>query len=107
MNTNYFQLKDEFIKLLLDNNNIYNILIGIHKMINYNCNILKDIDIKLLKNKENDNSMLFKYCYITKVFSGINLIDMYYYHNCIIFLSLCNNNRLVLKKLYLMKIYLI
>jgi len=99
MNNEYFQLKEEFIIKLININNILEILIQVDILINYNKKIINDINLNLLRSKENDRFILFKYCYITKTFSGVDINELYYYHNClIIFLYFCNKNRLTLKK---------
>jgi hypothetical protein len=91
--TNSFQIRNSFYDYLLDNNNIYNILVNIHKLLKVNNSIINNIDcIKIhLKKQDDTKNILFKYSYFNKIFDGSSPFELYFYHNCfIIYLYFCN-----------------
>ena len=47
-----------------------------------------------LKSQTDQKNLLFKYSYFCKIFNGISLCNLYFYHNCfIIYLFFCNELR--------------
>jgi hypothetical protein len=89
------QIRTGFLKFICNNNNIFKILTNTFSIIKSNKKIIiNDKFISQLKSQYDQKNLLFKYSYFCKIFNGVTLCNLYFYHNCfIIYLFFCNELR--------------
>jgi hypothetical protein len=87
-----FQVRTSFFDFITNNQNILTILTETFKIIQKNPNIMLQPEFSsCLKFQSDSKNIVFKYSYFNKIFSGTNLLELFFYHNCfVIFLYYCN-----------------
>lgn len=94
-NNDKIQIRSSFLNFISNYQNIIKILTNSYTIIksNKNC-ITNKIYLSHLKSQTDQKNLLFKYSYFCKIFNGISLCNLYFYHNCfIIYLFFCNELR--------------
>jgi len=93
-----FQIRSSFYDFFKNNDNIISILKETFKIIKNNNNIIQHIAQSSFTNNlrqySDTKNNIFKFSYINKIFSGIDVLDLFFYHNCfLIFLYYCNKTK--------------